>query len=238
MTPVRFIALVAGLICTGSAIAIAVTGTPARSSASEAAPASTLPGAQSSTAPSPASGSQDKPASPPPSAKDAKSTGPAHDDDTPPSLSVHALCDELQNGSAGAEAGGRDSEERKRLAEERANLEKMAADIAQARAALQSETARLEALVKQNGAGGGAAAGPSVATAEQAASAVPFHPEVVVKALRGLKAEQAALVMKKLRHSLAAQVLGRMRSADAAAVVGKLEPAEAAELLTEAARTE
>jgi flagellar motility protein MotE (MotC chaperone) len=172
-----------------------------------------------------------------------------HKDDEPPAISVQALCAEIHGNGGDSNSDPSLAAERKRLAEERTRLEKLAADIAQARFALQSETTRLEALVKQSDAKSEtpAPAPPPVAKAPLPAERGPpaeppppahVRPEVVAKALRGLKPDQAALVLKKLHHPLAAQVLSRMRAEDAAAVIGKLEPGEAADLLTQAASAE
>jgi flagellar motility protein MotE (MotC chaperone) len=175
-----------------------------------------------------------------PAEKEAAKAAPPGGDEGPPSVTPNALQNEMKQ----AQVKATEMTERQQIAEERAKLEKMANDIAQARTALQSETARLEQLVKE--ADGRSIKPPATSpppVATKPATKPPDPPEsyradVVVKALRGLKPEQAALVIKKLSRPLAARVLAHMRTGDSAAVISKLEPAEAAELLTDAAKAE
>ena len=79
---------------------------------------------------------------------------------------------------------------------------------------------------------GGAGAGPR--GDGQAVSSGQI--EVVSKAFRGMKPEQAAALIGHLERGLAAEVLLRMRPADAGAILGLLRPEVGAALATEIAR--
>ena len=150
-----------------------------------------------------------------------------------PTLTTTALKSELRQSLATpGEAGAPVSD--------RARLEQLASEIAQAREALRQETARLEALIKQSGPCEGegrssSSEGSSSAAAAAAKDMAREQLESVSKALKGMKPEQAAAVLSLLDRRLAAQVLRRMRPADAGAVMGYLKPEQAAELATEIA---
>ena len=150
-----------------------------------------------------------------------------------PTLTTTALKSELRQSLATpGEAGAPVSD--------RARLELLASEIAQAREALRQETARLEALIKQSGPCEGegrssSSEGSSSAAAAAAKDMAREQLESVSKALKGMKPEQAAAVLSLLDRRLAAQVLRRMRPADAGAVMGYLKPEQAAELATEIA---
>ena len=169
----------------------------------------------------------------------------------PPSLAAPALQKEL---AANAKhAAGPET------ASEREKLEALSAELAKARAALQAETARLEALMKsRKSAQAGATpapggdpqpgAAPSSATmpigdpmAPPVRPAYPLPPQapgqvdVVSKAVKGMKPEQAAALIAHLDRGLAADVLQRMKPADAGAVLGFLRPEMGAALATEIA---
>jgi flagellar motility protein MotE (MotC chaperone) len=152
-----------------------------------------------------------------------------------PSLTSTALKNELrqslvQPGEVGAPVS------------DKARLEQLVTEIAQAREALKQETARLEALIKQRGSCEGEArslpaeSSPAVAAAALAAKDMAREQlESVSKAMKGMKPEQAAAVLSRLDRRLAAEVLRRMRPADAGGVMGFLKPELAAELATEIA---
>jgi hypothetical protein len=144
---------------------------------------------------------------------------------------------------------------------ERERLEALSADLARARAALREETARLEGLMdkaKQAGvikpgapgapapaAGNGENAGPAtMPIGDPLAPSAYFRPappppnfavqvEVVSKAIKSMKPEQAAGVIGHLERGLAAEVLQRMRSDAAGAILGFLKPEIAAALAAE-----
>lgn len=157
-----------------------------------------------------------------------------------PSLSSSALKTELRKGAgnpqpAAAGAPGAD----------RARMEQLATELEQARESLRQETARLEAVLKQQGSPpvGENAAAPEAA----AAPAVPAAPArtpskeddqqiiLVSKAMKGMKPAEAAAVLSHVDRFLAAEVLRRMRPADAGAVMAALKPELAATLATDIA---
>jgi flagellar motility protein MotE (MotC chaperone) len=155
----------------------------------------------------------------------------------PPSLSSTALRQEM---AAGRGPGGAPSEREK--------MEALSADLARARAALQAETARLEALLKKPGGAAGAEApageapmpvgDPLAATRPAASPAAANQVDVVSKALKGMKPEQAAAIIGHLNRGLAADVLQKMRPADAGVILGFLKPELGAALATEIANRE
>ena len=115
-------------------------------------------------------------------------------------------------------------------------------DIEKAREALRQETARLESLLKTAGncgVGGGSSGGEAApATPVSAAAlreAAGEQIDLVSKAMKGMKPEQAAAMITRLDRGLAAEILRRMKSVDAGAVLGLLKPELAAELATEIA---
>jgi flagellar motility protein MotE (MotC chaperone) len=128
-------------------------------------------------------------------------------------------------------------------------MESLSADLARARTALQAETARLEALLKKPGGGGQAGEAPAgdgsmpvgdpmAATRPAALPAPANQVEIVSKALKGMKPEQAAAIIGHLNRGLAADVLQKMRPADAGVILGFLKPELGAALATEIANRE
>jgi hypothetical protein len=120
----------------------------------------------------------------------------------------------------------------------RSKLEQMLAEIAKARVSLHEDTARLEAMMTTDNnddstppsaAGGGA----GVAGATKGAAKNPL--DVLAKALRGIKPEQAAPIVSRLDKRLAAKVLQRMPPVDAGKILGAMKPDTAAELATQIA---
>jgi flagellar motility protein MotE (MotC chaperone) len=179
---------------------------------------------------------------PPPRAKASKSKKPSSNafagrgvPTVLPSLTTAALKNELRQSLVQpGEAGGPISE--------KAKLEQLATEIAQAREALKLETARLETLIKQRGSCGEgdtrtpATENPVAAAAATAAKDMAREQlDSVSKTMKGMKPEQASAVISRLDRRLAAEVLRRMRPADAGAVMGFLKPELAAELATEIA---
>jgi flagellar motility protein MotE (MotC chaperone) len=147
-----------------------------------------------------------------------------------------------------------------KAASERERLEILSADLARARSALREETTRLEGLMdkaKQAGvikpgapaaATGEGGAPPTMPVGDPLAPSAYFRPapppptfavqvEVVSKAIKSMKPEQAAGVIGHLERSLAAEVLQRMRAADAGAILGFLKPEVAAALASEIVRS-
>jgi flagellar motility protein MotE (MotC chaperone) len=155
----------------------------------------------------------------------------------PPTLSSTALRQEM--GAGRGPAG---------TPNERERMESLSADLARARTALQAETARLEALLKKPGGAqaGEAPAGdgsmpvgdPMAATRPAAPPAPANQVEIVSKALKGMKPEQAAAIIGHLNRGLAADVLQKMRPADAGVILGFLKPELGAALATEIANRE
>ncbi len=153
----------------------------------------------------------------------------------PPSLAASALRDELRVSSL------RRQEELAALGRERARLEKLAAEITAARAALKTETARLDEKVKKE-------KEEKEEAAKRASSAKPPSPqvradgkppgEVLAKTLKGMKADQAAALVSRLERRLAVDLLRHMRPADAGTVLEKMKPETAAELFSLMASTE
>jgi flagellar motility protein MotE (MotC chaperone) len=146
----------------------------------------------------------------------------------PPSLSGRALAEELRRS-----AGGRASE-KEALAAERARLEKLSKEIAEARAALKAETERLSAHVKtaaettpkgqKPGARPGAKGAPSSGI------------ENLSRTVKSMKSDQAAALLTKVDRSLAAALLQRMKPAEAAAVLDRMDGATSAALVALIAR--
>lgn len=167
---------------------------------------------------------------PSPGQRPPKSIAPSPQSDPfaiPPALTAGALRDELRAASQ------KRQEELAELARERVRLEKLAADIASARAALAAETARLEDRVKgEPGKGAVAKAGPFGRPAQKPAV------EGLAKTLKGMKPDQAAGLVSRLDKPLAVSLLRRMRPSDAGAVLEKMKPDSAAELFSLMASSE
>jgi flagellar motility protein MotE (MotC chaperone) len=143
-------------------------------------------------------------------------------DGIPPALTAAALRDEL------TAAAQRRRDDLAAMARERARLEKLAADITAARAALRDETARLERATDAEAARG----------RDRKRSATPgrpgeiAHADALAKTLKGMRSEPAAALLARLERSLAVDILRRMRPADAGALLEKLKPETAAELVS------
>jgi hypothetical protein len=138
---------------------------------------------------------------------------------------------------------------------EREKLESLSADLNRARTALLAETARLETMMRKGQgarpagpasgqAGAGEPGAPvTMPTGDPMAQRSPYlvpppvsgQVDIVSKAIKGMKPEQAAALIAHLDRSLAADVLQRMKPADAGAVLGFLRPETGAALATEIA---
>jgi len=120
----------------------------------------------------------------------------------------------------------------------RVKLEQLLSEVGKARQSLHDDTLKLEAL-----AGNEPSRGGESATADAPAPAVPGGPQppqknpldVLAKALRGIKPEQAGPIVARLDKGLAATVLLKMPPADAGKIMGALNPEVAAELATQIA---
>jgi flagellar motility protein MotE (MotC chaperone) len=143
-------------------------------------------------------------------------------EDAGPTLNISALRDELRR------SGGED--DRPGSKKNRERLEQLSRDINKAREALRDDTARLETLLAK-GEGGGGGGGDGGETSKKA----PTPLDLLAKAMRGMKPEQAAPIVSRIEKKLAADILQRMPAADAGKVMGALKPETAAELAAEIA---
>jgi flagellar motility protein MotE (MotC chaperone) len=184
--------------------------------------------------------------------KEAASTGKPkssiqkelHEPVAPPTIGGKALAEELRKASSERAV------ERESVQAERARLEKLAAEIGEARAALQLETQRLTAVVKntaeagaakgQPGEGGkrGAGTARSRPGARPGARHEPTPLEALAKTLKAMKPDQAALLLAKVDKPLAVELLRHMKPADAAAVLDKMDPGSSAPLVSQLAYQE
>jgi flagellar motility protein MotE (MotC chaperone) len=163
--------------------------------------------------------------------------GTASTPPVPPSLTRKALCGEfVKTGKDIALARKKLEEDRKALDVERQTLERLKAEIGDARIHLRLETERLEKLLAKRS---------ETATAEPERGA-PATPEKVkppppvirpqeldalARTIKSMKPEAAAALIQKTELPLAAAVLKRMKAGDAGAVMDKLKPDHAAELV-------
>jgi flagellar motility protein MotE (MotC chaperone) len=158
----------------------------------------------------------------------------------PPSLSSRALRDELEA------AWKRRGDETATLQKERAELEKLKGEIAQARKSLREETARLEDLVKNPAAAASlprssSGGGSRVAAPTTGAGAAKKPPAPVAKLtgmVGSMKPEQAAALLARLERNLAVQVLRTLSPSQAGAVLARLPVEISADLATRVVRTD
>ena len=153
-----------------------------------------------------------------------KATGQAETVDEPevqpPPLKVSALKNEIRRR---ADGGGGEHNPKG----ERESLVKLATELNAAREALRQDTARMETLM---------AGAPAAAQDQEAGGKKPPAPlDIVAKAMRGMKPEQAGPIVTHMERKLAADVLRRMPPADAGKVMASLKPELAAELAAEIA---
>jgi flagellar motility protein MotE (MotC chaperone) len=144
---------------------------------------------------------------------------------SPPPLTMGGLRDELRRESA---VGKIDPG-----ASPRTKVEQMLSEIVKTREAMHAETLRLEAMMAQEPAEGTAAGGPAAGAAGGKPAKNPL--DILAKALRGIKPEQAAPIVSRLDKRLAATVLQRMPPVDAGKIMGAMKPDTAAELATQIA---
>jgi flagellar motility protein MotE (MotC chaperone) len=163
---------------------------------------------------------------------------------TPPSLAPSAFCEELRR-AANRQTVSKSQlqEERTALAAERGKLQKLAAELEASRKELRAEATRLDVLLTAAGhklpkesntsttaENGGAPQETPVRKAEEK----PRSPEQLsslAKAIRSMKAEQAAALVSRLEHSLAVDLLQHMSPKAAGAVMANVKPELAAELM-------
>ncbi len=151
-----------------------------------------------------------------------------------PSLTTQALCDELHRGSQSQEnsdAHKMDSD-RDDLIKERAKLEKLQQEVARAREALKTETARLEELTRW-------AATKDGKKVIDLRNALSDKAQIASlgKMLRSVKPDKAAVMVAHLARPLAVEVLRSMKPNDVALVMEHVKPELAAELITAIATT-
>jgi flagellar motility protein MotE (MotC chaperone) len=144
-------------------------------------------------------------------------------EDAMPTLNISALRDELRR------SGGEDDRPGSRKNRER--LEQLSRDINKARDTLRDDTARLETLLAKADGGGAGGGGDGGETGKKVATPL----DLLAKAMRGMKPEQAAPIVSRIEKKLAADILQRMPAADAGKVMAALKPETAAELTAEIA---
>lgn len=121
----------------------------------------------------------------------------------------------------------------------RVKLEQLLSEVGKARQSLHDDTLKLEALAGNDPSRSGESAAPDAPT--PAAPGAPGQApqknplDVLAKALRGIKPEQAGPIVARLDKGLAATVLLKMPPADAGKIMGALKPEVAAELATQIA---
>jgi flagellar motility protein MotE (MotC chaperone) len=147
---------------------------------------------------------------------------------SPPPLTMGGLRDEVRREGAVSKIDP--------AASPRTKVEQMLSEIVKTREALHTETVRLEGMMAQDppeaaAAAAGAAPGGAAAGAKPAKNPL----DILAKALRGIKPEQAAPIVSRLDKRLAATVLQRMPPIDAGKIMGAMKPDTAAELATQIA---
>ena len=150
----------------------------------------------------------------------------------PPSLSLHALCEELsRSATQREEALQKLAKEREALKKERAELEKLAKEVADAREQLKAETDRLVSFVELSEEAvkpGGDKFWSTRVAAVNASGGKSF--DGLAKTLKSMRPDQAAAMVAKLDRTLAAAVLERLRPAESSPILDKLKPEVAADL--------
>jgi hypothetical protein len=120
----------------------------------------------------------------------------------------------------------------------RVKLEQLLSEVGKARQSLHDDTLKLEALAGNESA---RAAEPAAGGDAPTVPALPGQPppknplDVLAKALRGIKPEQAGPIVARLDKGLAATVLLKMPPGDAGKIMGALKPEVAADLATQIA---
>lgn len=154
----------------------------------------------------------------------------------PPALSKKGLCGELhKTGKELAQARKKLEDDRRALDADRLSVEKLKAEIADARIQLRAETERLEALLAKRTESplpeADKQAAPSERPKPTPSIAKPQDLDSLAKTMKSMKPETAAALLTKSEPALGAGVLRRMRPADAGAILDRIRPDFAAELL-------
>jgi flagellar motility protein MotE (MotC chaperone) len=135
----------------------------------------------------------------------------------PGELQLRGICEEIRQASQAP----RD------LEAQRAELRKQAVEIADARAALAKETARLNDLIAQ------ASKLPAPSSQEKkTADAKKPEMEGLAKTLAGMKPTKSAAMVMKLAPALASSALARLEPHQRAAILEKMPADRAAELVS------
>jgi flagellar motility protein MotE (MotC chaperone) len=146
---------------------------------------------------------------------------------SPPPMTMGGLRDEVRRENA---VGRIDP-----AASPRTKVEQMLTEIVKTREALHAETLRLQGMMAED-APEGTVPGGAPNSATTAGGKPAKHPlDILAKALRGIKPEQAAPIVSRLDKRLAATVLQRMPPVDAGKIMGAMKPDTAAELATQIA---
>lgn len=167
--------------------------------------------------------------------KSSADAGASEDPTVPPSLTKKGLCGELtKTGKELAAARRKLDEDRKELDAERTALERLKAEIADARIQLRAETERLESLLAKREPGADGKAETSVEPEKPKAAPPAPKPQDLdglAKTMKSMKPEAAAILLMKSEPALGAAVLRRMKPADAGAILDRVRPDFAAELV-------
>jgi flagellar motility protein MotE (MotC chaperone) len=136
----------------------------------------------------------------------------------PGEAQMRSICEEIRQSSQAP----RD------LEAQRSELNKQAAEIADARAALAKETARLTELIAL------ASKSPSGCASKKASDAPEKKPELegLAKTLSGMKPAKSAAMVLKLAPALASGALARLEPSRRAAILEKMPADRAAELVS------
>ena len=146
----------------------------------------------------------------------------------PATVTNAALATELKN-HANEQKLARSS-----MQKERARLEELKGELDASRTALKEETARLEATIAA------ARSTPGSSPTPTSIAPVPVKPatkqqrpqlQALAKTIKGMKPEQAALMVARLDRQLASDILREMKPAEAGAILDKLKPELAADLI-------
>jgi len=143
----------------------------------------------------------------------------------PPSLTSKAFLDEVRQTAVEQRSS------RQRRDDDRSRLEKLAKEIADARAALRQETERLEVAQKAAEHKRPSTAPPSPEASAGPPASDPSPYGALAKTVKGMRPEKAAEVVAHLDKGLAVELLRRIRPTDAAAILERLKPEAAAELV-------
>jgi flagellar motility protein MotE (MotC chaperone) len=144
---------------------------------------------------------------------------------SPPPMTMSGLHDEVHHEAAPGKIDPASAP--------RTKVEQMLAEITRARESLHDDTARLEAMMMQDVTTDPSASGASASPGQPAKTVAKNPLDVLAKALRGIKPEQAAPIVARLDRRLAANVLLHMPPIDAGKIMGALKPETAAELATQ-----